>query len=372
MSLGSGSDDEADGRRAKKRPKSAYGDWQNNFQCMEKHDGIDKAFNPNSRTIEMLEEMCKYYDQIQDQWRTVAYRKAIASLRKQNHKILTKEQALSLPFVGERLAAKIEEIVWTDRLQRLEHAKADPAAQVLSTFLKIYGAGLSQASKWVDQGFRTLDDLRTKAKLTENQKIGLAHYDDFEARIPRTEVKQHGDFVQEAAHKIDPGFQVIVMGSYRHGAADSGDIDLIITKPDADVNYIRSAVVGVLVPKLMKDGFLKTALATSHKDTGTKWHGASALPGTSTWRRIDLLLVPWNEMGAALIYFTGNDIFNRSIRLLASKKGMRLNQKGLYRDVIRGKGRERITEGTLVEGMSERRIFEILGVPWRPPHHRIC
>jgi len=162
------------------------------------------------------------------------------------------------------------------------------------------------------------------------------------------------------------------MGSYRHGAADSGDIDLIITKPDADVNYIRSTVVGVLVPKLMKDGFLKTALATSHKDTGTKWHGASALPGTSTWRRIDLLLVPWNEMGAALIYFTGNDIFNRSIRLLASKKGMRLNQKGLYRDVIRGKGRQRIIEGTLVEGMSERRIFEILGVPWRPAHHRIC
>jgi DNA polymerase IV len=76
-------------------------------------------------------------------------------------------------------------------------------------------------------------------------------------------------------------------------------------------------------------------------------------------------------MGAALIYFTGNDIFNRSMRLLASKKGYRLNQRGLYKDVIRGKNREKITEGTLVESRDERKIFEILGVTWRPPEHRI-
>jgi DNA polymerase IV len=85
-----------------------------------------------------------------------------------------------------------------------------------------------------------------------------------------------------------------------------------------------------------------------------------------------LLLVPEEEMGAALIYFTGNDIFNRSMRLLASKKGMRLNQRGLYADVMRGKNREKITEGTLLEGKSEKKIFEILGVPWRAPTERIC
>ena len=90
------------------------------------------------------------------------------------------------------------------------------------------------------------------------------------------------------------------------------------------------------------------------------------------WRRIDLLLVPSDEMGAALIYFTGDDIFNRSLRLLASTQGMRLNQRGLYKDVIRGKGREKLSEGTLVEGKDEKKIFEILGVPWRPPEHRVC
>lgn len=87
---------------------------------------------------------------------------------------------------------------------------------------------------------------------------------------------------------------------------------------------------------------------------------------------MDLLLVPEAEMGAALIYFTGNDIFNRSMRLLARKKGMRLNQKGLYKDVKRGRRGEKLNEGTLVEGRCERRIFEVLGVPWREPGERIC
>lgn len=81
---------------------------------------------------------------------------------------------------------------------------------------------------------------------------------------------------------------------------------------------------------------------------------------------------PETEYGAALIYFTGNDIFNRSIRLLASTKGMRLNQRGLYEHVIRGYKRERVTQGELLEGKSEKKIFEILGVQWREPHERWC
>ena len=126
-----------------------------------------------------------------------------------------------------------------------------------------------------------------------------------------------------------------------------------------------------LIPKLFAKRFLTAGLAVTSRDDGSKWHGACCLPGSRIWRRIDLLLVPSAELGAGLLYFTGNDVFSRSIRLLASTKGMRLNQRGLYKDVIRGKNREKIAEGTLVEGKDERRIFEILGVPWRPPEHRI-
>jgi len=40
---------------------------------------------------------------------------------------------------------------------------------------------------FVFQGFRTLEDIRTKANLSNTQKIGLKHYDDLLDRMPREE-----------------------------------------------------------------------------------------------------------------------------------------------------------------------------------------
>lgn len=341
------------------------------FQCMEMHD--DDYESPNARTIALLQDMANYYYQTGVPWKPYAYRRAISTLRKQKDLIRTKTEARALPFVGDRLAAKIEEIVVTDRLQRLDSARNDPTDQVLCLFMGIYGAGFAQAQKWIAQGFRSLTDLSEHANLTANQRVGIDHYEDFKQRIPREEVAQHAAVVKIALHAADRGLEMTVGGSFRRGIKDSGDIDIIITKKDAAIEHIRTLVMETVVPDLTKQGFLKAALATGHtRDSGSKWHGASALPGSTLWRRIDLLFVPWTELGAALIYFTGNDIFNRSMRLLAGRKGMRLNQHGLFKDVMRGKGRVRVTEGQLVEGQSERKIFELLGVPFHPPEYRKC
>ena len=360
---------------------------QNSFQCMNANDGKGAVENPNLHTIEILEQMGRYYDRMQDQWRTLAYRRAVSSLKREKRRITTKEEAVLLPFVGERLAAKIEEIVWTSRLRQLKNAQLDPADALLQKYLQIYGVGFGQASRWAQQGYKSLDDLLEKAALTENQRVGIAHYDDFISRIPRSDVTRHRDIVRTAIQTIDPDFEVIVGGSYRRGAASCGDIDCIITHPTHPLATIRTLVLDTLIPKLFAQGFLQVTLATttSSSKTGRKWHGASKLPTHDTpliggrrkpmeapWRRIDLLLVPPESRGAALIYFTGNDIFNRSLRLLASKKGMRLNQHGLFKDAMRGPGRARVTEGTLVEGRDEKRIFEVLDVPWREPDERIC
>lgn len=289
------------------------------------------------------------------------------------------EEALALPQIGERLATKIEEIAFTNRLRRLENARAEPGDQLLQTFMKIYGVGFAQARKWVDSGYTTLDELLEKADLTANQKIGIDHYEDFDSRIPRSEVEQHGEVVRRALKKMDAAFEVIVGGSYRRGSETSSDIDCILTHPNASGAHIRRIVLDQLIPKLFGKKFFVAELAATSRVDGSKWHGASQLPSAKSsntnsnpWRRIDLLLVPPEERGAALIYFTGDDVFNRSLRLLAGTKGMRLNQRGLYKDVIRGRGREKLSEGTLVEGKDEKKIFEILGVPWRPPEHRIC
>ena len=379
---GETADDSEDGhsedeRKTKKpRLKKASTDQQN-FSCMQKHDGLDKNQNPNHRTIEVLQQMANHYDTVKSenhQWKVPAYRRAVSALRKLNFKVMDKEQALTIPFIGEGLAEKIEEIVWTDRLRRLDNVALEPRDMALQLFLKIYGVGLAQASAWVNQGFRTLADLTSKAKPTKNQELGIHHYEDFLARIPRHEVETHARIVRSVLADAAPGTQVTVGGSYRRGAPDSGDIDFIVTQPGASsLEGLRTVMIATVIPLLFGANYLRAGLATTAQDDGSKWHGAACLPNSRIWRRVDFLFVPWDEMGAALIYFTGNDIFNRSIRLLASRKGMRLNQRGLWQDVLRGEGRQRrITQGNLVEARSERRIFEVLKVPYRPPEHRIC
>lgn len=357
--------------------------FEDRFACNQAGEKDANAKNPNARTIEVLQSMANYYDRVNDHWRTMGYRKAITTLKRQEVKICTEEEAFRLPHIGRRIAQKIEEIVTTDKLQRLEYAEDDPVDAIRQLFLQIYGVGNKQAEQWIAQGHRTLDDLVQKAKLTPSQTVGIEHYDDLNTRIPRREVEALGAVVREAAARIDPEVELIVGGSYRRGADSSNDIDLIVTKcGTASTGELRQ-FIDQLVRQLESDRFLVARLASSRPSgDGSKWHGCCVLPRIkgfnddegyrATWRRIDFLLVPETEMGGALIYFTGNDIFNRSMRLLASKKGMRLNQRGLYRDALRGPQRSKVSEGELVEGRDERRIFEILGVRWREPHERWC
>lgn len=341
---------------------------------MQKYDPDMHSNNPNSKTIEVLQQMCDYYERTADHWRNFAYRKGINALRRQTEKIVTQKQARAIPDIGERLAGKIEEIVLTNRLRQFDNTNYTAEDRILQEFMGVYGAGLSQASQWLAQGYRSVSDLLEKANLTTNQRIGVEHYHDFMQRIPRKEVEAHGAFVRKAVQSVDCDMQVIIAGSYRRGALSSGDIDVLITKPDASLDQIRSLMKDTVIPKLFEDGFLQVGLATSqkHDHDGSKWHGASTLPGSPIWRRIDLLFVPGAEVGAALLYFTGNDIFNRSMRLLARKRGLFLNQRGLYENVRRDAQRVKVDPGRLLESRDEHRIFSLLGVPWRPPEQRIC
>lgn len=338
--------------------------------------------NPNAPTIQILQKLCDYYTRINDHWRTTAYRKAISTLRRQPTKILTESDAFLLPNIGRRIAVKIEEIVTTSTLRRLSHATSDPLDRVLALFLGIYNVGPPTAHRWLAQGHRTLASLLASPPpdMTPHQRLGLLHYTDLNTRIPRAEVGAIAALVRAEALRLDPTVEVLVGGSYRRGAPSSADVDLIITRRGTSSSDELAPLLQDLVRSLEHEGVLVATLAGG----GSKWHGCCVLPDHEytaaslpqrerpVWRRLDLLLVPEAEYGAALIYFTGNDIFNRSMRLLASKKGMRLNQRGLYKGVMRGRNRVKVTEGELVEGGDERRIFEILGVKWREPGERWC
>lgn len=343
-------------------------DWMT-FACV---NGRSKNMpNPNDQVITLFSMMSNYYHNIGEEWRSQAYRKAVQALKKQKTKITTAAEARKVPGIGERLSIKLEEIVDTGHLQRLDDARGDDADAVLSTLLKIYGVGPETARRWYTEGVRSLDDVVKREDLTPQQKVGLERFDDFNKRMPRDVVTKHYDIVKNTLSEIDPEAEAHVMGSYRRGQQDCGDIDIIITKKDADMTELEILLRKIL-DKLFMTGFLKCTLSGSNGMVN-KWLGASALPDDPTWRRIDFLPVPWSELGAAFIYFTGNDLFNRSLRLLANRKGYRLNQKGLYIDAFpkrAGQKRVDFSQEDMVESHDERKIFDILGVPFRDPQDR--
>ncbi|KAF9374636.1 hypothetical protein BGX21_004076, partial [Mortierella sp. AD011] len=216
--------------------------------------------------------------------------------------------------------------------------------------------------------------------LTKNQISGLRYYEDLQKRIPRTEVEEIAAVVDKAAKALHPEIQSQVTGSYRRGKPDCGDIDIVVARPNIDDGDALFDIMEHILNELTNQGFLVDHLSwpswseeMENQPKHFKYMGICKLPGDGKiHRHIDILVVPWIHHGAALLYFTGNDICNRSMRLYASKRGMRLSDKGLFADVIRGPKRQRVNQGRWVAGRTEREIFEYLGIDYLEPYEREC
>jgi DNA polymerase IV len=69
----------------------------------------------------------------------------------------------SRPDVYQAQGLKIEEIVRTAHLRKLDFAKLDERVQILNRFMKIYGVALHASEKFASAGYKTIDDLLQKA-----------------------------------------------------------------------------------------------------------------------------------------------------------------------------------------------------------------
>jgi len=197
---------------------------------------------------------------------------------------------------------------------------------------------------------------------------------DLITRMPRSEATEIFNLIKPIALAIDPELFIAIMGSYRRGAADCGDIDILITRKPDDGKTHRG-VLRRLLEELYRQGIVTEDLSVpdDFDDLELVYHGLCRLQPGGLQRRIDFLTVPYESRGAALLYYTGDHIFNRSMRLQANKMGFSLNQRGLYGGVVRNPSdrREKLNQGTIIASETEREIFTILGVPWQEPHERV-
>ncbi|KAF1481449.1 DNA polymerase lambda, partial [Pygoscelis antarcticus] len=194
------------------------------------HSSNSKKENHNQCITEKLEVLAKAYSVQGDKWRALGYSKAINALKSYHKQVTSYQEACKIPGIGKRMAEKILEILESGHLRKLDHVSE--SVPVLELFSNIWGAGVKTAQMWYQQGFRTLDDIRTKATLTSQQAVGLKHYTDFLERMPREEAAEIEQTVRQAALALKPGLVCVACGSYRRGKPTCGDVDVLVTHPD--------------------------------------------------------------------------------------------------------------------------------------------
>ncbi|NXX16550.1 DPOLL polymerase, partial [Podargus strigoides] len=194
------------------------------------HSSNSKKDNHNQCITEKLEVLAKAYSVQGDKWRALGYSKAINALKSYHKPVTSYQEACKIPGIGKRMAEKILEILESGHLRKLDHISE--SVPVLELFSNIWGAGVKTAQMWYQQGFRTLDDIRTKATLTSQQAVGLKHYADFLERMPREEAAEIEQTVRQAALALKPGLLCVACGSYRRGKPTCGDVDVLVTHPD--------------------------------------------------------------------------------------------------------------------------------------------
>jgi DNA polymerase/3'-5' exonuclease PolX len=289
--------------------------------------------------------------------------------------------------LGAKTVAKIREYIKTGQMKAAETAKewlAEDARQektkkltpdqaALAAFEGVFNVGVPTAKRWLKEynkqpvGKRlsplkwvkaNADGLpappRGKVRpLSHAQLVGLKYYKDLQKRIPRRYIDIVQMIIRLALAKkfgID-SYKLAVAGSYRRGAPDSGDIDIIFTS--------RKFNLAQAVEVLEEWGIIVATMSQKeHKFTGV-CHCPS---GQWYYFHLDLVYTTEKAWDAALLWFTGSKGFNTKTRNKAKKLGLVLNQYGLFkRDDTQRKNPVALTE---------KKMLKTLGVPYVPPECR--
>ncbi|KAL8678505.1 MAG: hypothetical protein Q9224_000254 [Gallowayella concinna] len=389
-------------------------DWvlQNKLYSCERATPLN---SPNDTFIAQLKEIKVARLLTNDEIGVRAYSTSIASLAAYPYEILSTTEILALPGCDQKIAHLFHE--WQNSparcIQAVQDIQNDPALKVLRLFYEIWGVGATTAREfYYDKKWRDLDDIVEFGwgSLGRVQQIGVKYYDEFLLKIPRVEVEAIADIVKRHAQKVvDERVQCIIVGGYRRGKPESGDVDLILSHPEQSAT---AGLVDKVVSSLEKEGWITHTLTLSLTNTkrgqetlpyitNTKGAGFDTLDkALVVWqdqvydckgradaaegkklknphphRRVDIIISPWRTVGCAVAGWTSGTTFQRDLRRYVKKvKGWKFDSSGVRE---RGSGKWIDLEGwadlkTRCKDAyeAERRVFEGLGLEYREPWDR--
>jgi len=257
-----------------------------------------------------------------------------------------------LSGIGEDLAAKIETIVRTGRLPKLEEVeKRTPPA--LSDLMKVPGLGPKRVKALYQAlNVRSLEDLRRAlragrvrelpgfgAKTEAAIREGIDRAGRSEQRTLRPDAEEIAAPLLAHLQAVPGVKDVALAGSYRRCRETVGDLDILVT-------CRRGAPV---MQALVDYDEVETVAAQG--DTRSTVILASGL-------QVDLRVVPQVSWGAALHYFTGAKAHNIAVRRMGAAKGLKINEYGVFRGERR------------VAGRTEEEVFAQVGLPYIVPELR--
>lgn len=257
-----------------------------------------------------------------------------------------------LPGIGKDLAGKITEISSAGRFPELEDIeKRLPATLVDLT--RIQGLGPKRVKTLYDAfKVKSLEDLGAvvrAGRLHMVRGFGPKIEKSIREATERKSSSQHRLKLQAAepiaAALLDylkqiPGIEAaMVTGSFRRRRETVGDLDVVATcrkGAHAIAQFVKFGEVSEIIAQ-------GPTRATVHLSSGLQ---------------VDMRVVAQKSYGAALVYFTGSKAHNIALRARAIKRGLKLNEYGIFRD------------NDWISGRTESDVYAGVGLPFIEPELR--
>ena len=260
-----------------------------------------------------------------------------------------------LPGIGDDLAGKIEEIVDTGALRALDELERQ-VPKGLATLMHVRGLGPKRARALYDAlGVHTLAQLERAcragkvrrlrgfgAKTEANLLHELAVHGAAEHRVLRPVAAQYGEALLRHLQSIEGVKRAEIAGSYRRCRDTVGDLDILVT-------CRRGTPV---IPRFVSYPEVEEVLATGPTRSSVRLRCGL---------QVDLRVLAEACYGAGLYYFTGSRAHNIAVRRIAQRRGLRINEYGVWR------GRRRIAGGATARCATRRDAHPSFAHRARPP-----
>ncbi|KOV32169.1 phosphoesterase [Streptomyces sp. XY431] len=308
----------------------------------------------NDKVRELLQE---YADLISiaggDAFRARAYEKAARAIG--GHPVdidgLDAKGLQQIPGVGRSTAEKIAEYLTGGRIEALETLRAEIPAGVRA-MMSVPGVGPKRAlALYRDLGIASVDELAEAIRADRLSEVpGLGERSGEKILHGIELIRQSGgrtllDAATALADRIVTALTAVpgctrcaYAGSLRRMRETVGDIDILATAEDS----------APLMAALTALPYAAEVIGTGPTKTSIR---------TTDGIQVDLRVVPEEDWGAALVYFTGSKAHNIKLRTMAVRAGLKLSEYGLFDAEGGGK----------IVSASEDGVYAALGLPWIAP-----